>query len=133
MNHETHEKHKNLIYKEESFSIQGAIFEVYKKMGVGFLEPVYQECLENEFALRKIPFESQVDLSIHYKDIHLKHTYRADFICFDKILIEIKAVSHILDVHRAQVLNYLRAANLRLGLLVNFSSTPKIAIERIVL
>ena len=102
-------------------------------MGSGFLEAVYQECLEKEFTLRKIPFNSQVDIHLSYKDIPLNQTYRADFICFDSILIEIKAVSQILDVHRAQVLNYLEASNLKLGLLVNFSSFPKVEIERIVL
>lgn len=69
MNHEIHGKHERLIFKDESYVIQGAVFEVYKKRGVGFVEPVYQECLGHEFALRKIPFKSQVDLSIHYKNI----------------------------------------------------------------
>jgi len=102
-------------------------------MGSGFLEAVYQECLEKEFALKKIPFKSQKEIRSRYKNIPLNQTYRADFICFDSILIEIKAVSRILDVHRAQVLNYLRATNLKLGLLLNFSSFPKVDIERIVL
>jgi len=146
MNHERHpsspdksgyavtgEKHKIIIFKEESFAIQGAAFEVYKKMGSGFLESVYQECLEREFALRKIPFKSQVEIRLHYKDIPLNQTYRADFICHDSILVEIKAVTQLLDVHRAQVLNCLRATNLKLGLLMNFSSFPKVGIERIVL
>ncbi len=144
MNHEIHpdtvaspyragERREKIILKEESYAIQGAIFEVYKKMGSGFLEAVYQECLEKEFDLRKIPFKSQKEIRLSYKNIPLNQTYRADFICFDSILIEIKAVSQILDVHRAQVLNYLKASNIKLGLLVNFSSFPKVDIERIVL
>jgi len=133
LNHETHERREKIIFKEKSYAIQGAIFEVYKTMGSGFLESVYQECLEKEFELRKIPFKSQKEIRLNYKNILLNQTYRADFICFDSILIEIKAVSQILDVHRAQVLNYLEASNLKLGLLVNFSSFPKVDIERIVL
>ncbi len=116
------EKHKKLIFKEKSYALQGAIFEVYKKMGSGFLESVYQECLEKEFDLRKIPFKIQLELTLSYKNIPLNQTYRADFICLDSILIEIKAVSEISDIHRAQLLNYLKATSLKLGLLVNFSS-----------
>ena len=133
MNHEKHERHEKIIYRNESYKIQGAIFEVYKIIGPGFLEAVYQECLEKEFALRNIPFRSQVEINLNYKDIPLIQAYRADFICFDSIIVEIKAVSGISDIHRAQVLNYLRASNLKLGLLLNFSSFPKIGIERIVL
>jgi GxxExxY protein len=132
-NHKRHENHEKIILKEESFSIQGAAFEVYKKMGSGFLESVYQECLEKEFILRKIPFKSQVEITLNYKDIPLNQTYRADFVCYDSILIEIKAVSQILNLHRAQVLNYLKATKLKLGLLINFSSHPKLGIERFVL
>jgi len=132
-NHEKHEDHQKIIFKEESFAIQGAAFEVYKKMGSGFLESVYQECLEKEFTLRKIPFKSQVEITLNYKDIPLNQTYRADFVCYDSILIEIKAVSQILNLHRAQVLNYLKATKLKLGLLINFSSHPKLGIERFVL
>ena len=130
---EADERHEKIIFKEKSYAIQGAIFEVYKIMGSRFLEAVYQECLEKEFALKKIPFQSQIEIRLSYKNTPLNQTYRADFVCYDSILIEIKAVSQILDVHRAQVLNYLEASNLKLGLLVNFSSFPKVDIERIVL
>ena len=133
MNHEKHEKDEKIIYKKESYELQGAIFEVYRKMGSGFLEAVYQECLEKELDLRKIPFQSQTEIRLSYKNTPLSQTYRADFICYDSILIEIKAVSEISDVHRAQLLNYLKATSLKLGLLVNFSSFPKVGIERIVL
>ncbi len=133
MNHEKHERHEKIIYRNESYKIQGAIFEVYKIIGPGFLEAVYQECLEKEFALRNIPFRSQVEINLNYKDIPLSQAYRADFICFDSIIVEIKAVSGISDIHQAQLLNYLKATRLKLGLLVNFSSYPKAQIERIVL
>ncbi len=133
LNHEKHERHEKIIYRNESYKIQGAIFEVYKILGPGFLEAVYQECLEKELTIKKIPFQSQVEIRLCYKDTPLNQTYRADFICFDSIIIEIKAVTEISDVHRAQLINYLKATKLKLGLLVNFSSFPKVGIERIVL
>lgn len=133
MNHETHEKHKKIMYRNESYKIQGAIFDVYKVLGSGFLEAVYQECLEKEFALRNIPFEKQVEIRLNYKDILLNQSYRADFVCYNSILIEIKAVAEITDIHRAQLINYLKATGMKLGILANFSSYPKVQIERIVL
>ncbi|TSA23309.1 GxxExxY protein [bacterium] len=133
MNHENHEKHEKIIYKKKSYELQGAIFEVYRKMGSGFLEAVYQECLEQELDLRKIPFQSQTEIRLSYKNTPLSQTYRADFICYDSILVEIKSVKQLIDIHRAQVLNYLKATNLKLGLLVNFCSHPQVEIERIVL
>ena len=128
-----HEKREKIIFKKESYAIQGAIFEVYKEMGPGFIEAVYQECLEKEFDSKNIPYESQANVGLHYKNTALIHTYKADFICFDSILIELKAVKEITDIHRAQLLNYLNATKLKLGLLVNFSSYPKVYIERILL
>jgi len=133
MNHKRHEKLEKIIFKKESYELQGVIFEVYRKMGSGFLEAVYQECLEKEFELRNIPFQSQAEITLSYKYIPLKQTYKADFVCYDLILIEIKAVSEISDTHKAQLLNYLKATRYKLGLLVNFSSYPKVGIERIVL
>ena len=133
MNHETYEKHKKIMYRNESYKIQGAIFDVYKVLGSGFLEAVYQECLEKEFALRNIPFEKQVEIRLNYKDILLNQSYRADFVCYNSILIEIKAVAEITDIHRAQLINYLKATGMKLGILANFSSYPKVQIERIVL
>jgi GxxExxY protein len=124
---------KTLLYKEECYAIQGAIFEVYKELGVGFVEAVYQECLIQEFTSRNIPFASQVELPVFYKDKQLNQNYRADFICFEKILIELKVVQAVDDIHRAQVINYLKISGLRLGLLVNFYSHPRVTIERITL
>ena len=124
---------EKLLYEDESYAIRGAIFEVYRVLGSGFLEAVYQESLQIEFSRRQIPFKAQVELPLVYKDQPLLQIYRADFICFEKIIVEIKAIKDIGDEHRAQVFNYLKATNYRMGLLVNFSHYPKVTIERIVL
>ena len=121
-----------IIYKEESYLIQGAIFEVYRELGAGFLEAVYQECLEKEMRSQQIPFESQPTLALFYKQEKLNTTYRPDLICYDKIIIELKAVKDTTDEHRAQLHNYLKATGLRLGFLVNFGHYPKATIERII-
>lgn len=123
----------DLLYEQESYEIRGAIFEVYREKGCGFLEPVYQECLEKELRLRGIPFVSQCELRLAYKGEPLLQTYKADLICYDKIIVELKAVKEIAPEHRAQVFNYLKATGLRLGLLVNFGHHPQVEIERIVL
>jgi len=122
-----------LLYKEEVYAIQGAVFEVYKEMGCGFLESVYQESMEKEFIARGIPFETQKELHLTYKGETLKQTYKPDFICYDSIIVELKAVRDISDEHRAQIFNYLRATGLHLGLLVNFGHYPKATVERIIL
>ncbi len=122
-----------IIFKEESYRIMGACFEVYKEMGCGFLEAVYQECLEIELADQGIPFQPQAELALHYKGRSLKQKYIPDFILFEKLVLEIKAVSALADEHRAQVHNYLKATGYRLGLLVNFGHYPKVEWERIVL
>jgi len=130
MNHETDEK---MLFKTEVYAIQGAIFDVYREMGCGFLEAVYQECLERELHLRDIPFVAQKDLLLKYKGQALEQRYKPDIICFDKIIVELKAVSELGNDHKAQLFNYLRASGLRLGLLVNFGHYPKVQIERIII
>jgi len=122
-----------LIYEEDSYKIRGAIFNVYKELGSGFLESVYQECLEIELEKQKIPFEAQKKLNIEYSGKHIKSTYIPDFICFDKIIIEIKAVETLLPIHKAQLMNYLKICKMKLGFLVNFTHVPKVKIERIIL
>ena len=122
-----------IIYKDESFALQGAIFEVYKEMGAGFLESVYQECLEIELSQRNIPFQSQKELDLFYKKHHLKQKYIPDFICYGKIIVEIKAIKEFTPEHEAQLLNYLKATKNKLGLLVNFSSFHKATVKRMVL
>ncbi len=122
-----------LLYADETYKILGACFEVYKRMGCGFLEPVYQECLEIEFNLQEIPFTAQKELILEYRGKRLKQTYKPDFICFEKIVVEIKAVSNLIDEHRAQLLNYLHATGYKVGLLINFGHHPKIEHERFII
>jgi len=123
---------KECVYKDEAFKIVGACFEVYNDKGCGFLEPVYQECLEIELQLQNIPFVPQKKLLLEYKGRKLSHSYQPDFICYDKIIIEIKAIDVIINEHRAQLLNYLSATGYKLGLLVNFGHYPKLEYERFV-
>jgi GxxExxY protein len=122
-----------IIYKEESYRIMGACFEVYKEKGCGFLEAVFQECLELELADQRIPYVARPSLGLSYKGRPLRQTYTPDFICEGKIILEIKAVSALADEHRAQVHNYLRATGLKLGILANFGHYPKLQYERIAL
>jgi GxxExxY protein len=122
-----------IILKEESYKITGACFEVYKEMGCGFLESVYQECLAMEFQEQKIPFIAQSELKLFYKERLLKQIYKPDFICYDSIVVELKAVSDVTKEHQAQLFNYLHATKMKLGLLVNFGHYPKLEYERIVI
>lgn len=122
-----------LVHENETYQILGACFEVYTEKGCGFLEAVYQECLELEFARRKIPAKELIGIPLTYKGTRLKKTYIADFICFDQVLVEIKAVSALTDEHRAQIQNYLHATGLKVGLLVNFGHYPKVQHERFIL
>jgi GxxExxY protein len=121
-----------LLYKDEAYLIQGAVFEVYREMGAGFLESVYQECLEREFGSRGIPYVSQKELGLIYKGESLRQSYKPDFVCYDKIIVELKAAKSIASEHKAQLMNYLKATGLRLGLLANFGSYPKARVVRII-
>jgi GxxExxY protein len=121
-----------LLYEAETYAILGACYEVYGEKGCGFLEGVYQECLALEFALRGIPFEAEPAVPLSYKGQPLEHTYRPDFICYGKIVVELKAVTLLADGHRAQLHNYLRAGNYRLGLLANFGHHPQLERERVI-
>ena len=109
-----------IVFKEESFKIIGACIEVHKTLGCGFLELVYQEALEIEFKNQSIPFEREKELKIYFKGIELRKRYNADFICYEKIIVEVKALSQLVSDHEAQLLNYLKATGYKLGLLVNF-------------
>jgi len=121
-----------VIYPEESYRIVGRCFEVYNELGCGFLEAVYQECLALEFQDQSIPALGQQALKLKYKQHTLKSSYTPDFICFQKIIVELKAIKELTDSHRAQVHNYLKATGYKLGLLVNFGQYPKVVYERIV-
>ena len=122
---------EKLIYEEETYAIRGAIFEVYRILGDGYLEEVYQNALEEELKLRNVPFAAKQKLHIMYKgrDCGL---YEPDLTCFDKIIVELKAVENLHPKHSAQLMNYLRATGHKLGLLVNFCAYPKVDIRRIV-
>ncbi|MCA9061017.1 MAG: GxxExxY protein [Planctomycetaceae bacterium] len=121
-----------LLYKEESYAILGACFEVYNYQGSGFVEPVYQDCLGIEFEMRALPFVAEPRLTLQYKGRKLNSEYIPDFTCAEKIIVEIKAVTALNDQHRAQVHNYLKATGYRLGLLINFGSHPNLEYERII-
>lgn len=121
----------DIIFKDECYRINGACFEVYKEKACGFLEDVYQECLEIEFELQENPFTAQQPLGLEYKGRKLRKSYIPDFICFGKIIGEIKAVKDVSDEHRLQLQNHLKATGQKLGLLINFGRCPNIQIERI--
>lgn len=110
----------------------GAAFKVYNTLGHGFLEAVYQEALEIEFQRQGIPYEREKELKITYDGVELKQSYRADFVCYGKIIVELKALSNLEDTHRSQVHNYLHAIGYKLGLLINFGCSKELERERIV-
>jgi GxxExxY protein len=122
-----------IVYKDESYKIVGAAFKVYNNLGHGFLEAVYQEALEIELQRQGIPYEREKELKINYDGIELKQTYKADFVCFGKIIVELKAVSALDDAHRSQVYNYLHATGYKLGLLLNFGCSDELEHERILI
>jgi len=127
----TRNTRKGFLFKDESYALRGAIFDVYREMGCGFLEAVYQECLEKELQRKSIPFISQPELKLFYKNEPLNQIYKPDLICYEKIIVELKAVRELCDEHRAQLHNYLKATGLQLGFLVNFGHYPKASIERV--
>ena len=122
-----------IYYKQESYSIIGAALEVYNNLRHGFLEPVYQEALARAFSARSIPYEREKELTIYYKDKPLKQTYKADFVCYGEIIVELKAVSELNDAHRSQLYNYLHATGCTLGILINFGNSERLESERKVL
>jgi len=123
---------KHIVFKEESYRIVGSCLEVYKQQGSGFLEAVYQACLAIEFRTREIPFIEQPRLALTYKGQRLDQFYQPDFLCFERIIVEIKAVRQLGDEHRAQMINYLKVTGRQLGLLINFGHHPRIEHERFI-
>ena len=119
-------------YKDETYQILGACFEVYNEMGCGFLESVYQECLEAELNSRGIPFEAQRQIRLAFKGFDLQRTFSPDLLCYETVIVELKAVKRLNAEHRAQLINYLKACRLEVGLLVNFGSYSQLDYERIV-
>jgi GxxExxY protein len=122
-----------LIFKEEVYAIAGAAMEVYYTLGIGFLEPVYQEALAIEFNGRGVPYCREPTLEIAYKDVRLNKTYRPDFVCFDKIIVELKTEVRLSSVDEAQIINYLKITKKRVGLLMNFGALPKLEWNRYVI
>lgn len=123
----------DITFKDESYKIMGACFNVYNILGSGFLEAVYQESLEIELNIEKIPFIAKKELCINYKKYELVQKYIPDIICYEKIILELKAVKKISNEHKAQLFNYLKATGYKLGILVNFGNYPKLEYYRIVL
>ena len=121
-----------LIYKDEVYQIIGAAMEVYNQLGNGFLEAVYQDALVLELRLRKIAFQEQTLLELTYKGQTLRHTYVPDLIVFDKIVVELKAISMLGPNEEAQLLNYLKATGMRLGLLINFGAQRRLEWKRMI-
>ena len=122
-----------LILADESYQIVGAAMEVYYKLGTGFLEPVYQQALAIELGQRSIPFEPQRRFRIEYKGVMLDKEYLADFVCFDGLIVEIKAVNQLSPADWSQVLNYLKVSKMRVGLLFNFGSVGKLEWKKLVI
>ncbi len=121
-----------IVLKDESYAVVGACIAVHEEKGSGFLEAVYQECLGLEFRARSIPFVEQPHLELEYRGQRLSQVYQPDFVCFNKLIVELKAISATGAEHRAQVLNYLKATGFELGLLVNFGRYPTVQVERVV-
>ena len=121
-----------LIYKEETYAIIGAAIDVHRELGNGFLESVYEEALQIEMESRNIPFQTQVRLPITYKGKPLQKEFIADCIAYGKIILELKGIPYLTSVEEAQIINYLKAANLQLGLLINFGSSGKLEWKRFV-
>jgi GxxExxY protein len=121
-----------LIFREEVYQIVGACMEVFKDKGQGFVEPVYQNCLEIELAHQRIPFDAQRSLDLFYRNERLKCSYIPDLVCYNRIIVELKAVKCLTDDHRKQLLNYLKATDLVVGLLVNFGNPNGLEWERMV-
>lgn len=119
----------DIVFKEESYKIIGACFEVYKRQGYGFTEPVYQECLAIE--IQGIPFVEQPEIQLEYRNRILKKKFIPDFICYDKIIVEIKALSDLVEANKSQTLTYLNATKFELALLINFGHYPKLEYKRI--
>ena len=122
-----------LIYQNESYQILGAAMHVYNVLGAGFVEAVYQEALQKEFCRRNIPHDREKEVNIYYGDEVLDIKLRPDFICYDKIIVELKAVAELENIHRAQIINYLKATKFKLGLLINFGYDGELQFERRIL
>lgn len=133
-NSNLHERaHGQILFKQETYNIIGAAFEVYNELGCGFLESVYQEALQREMLLKDIPFNAQRPITLFYKNEPLQKQFIADLICYDSIIVELKAIPQTTIREESQLLNYLKATGLRLGLLINFGNEKKLMWKRMIL
>jgi len=123
----------DLLFKDEVYAITGAMFEVYKSFGTGFLEPVYQEALAVEFSMRSIPYDREKPLELYYKNVRLEKKYVPDFVCFGQIILELKVLPKLTNIEVAQLINYLKITKMKLGILANFGSLPRLEWKRYVL
>jgi len=123
---------EDLLYKEEVYQIIGAAIEVHRVLGNGFLESVYEEAMSIESTNRQIPFKTQVRLPVYYKEILLSREFIADYVAYDKIIVEFKCLSRLTGIEEAQVLNYLKATGMKLGLLINFGGRGKLEWKRLI-
>lgn len=119
-----------ILFPQESYRIMGACFEVYKAKGNGYQEPLYQECLEIELEVQAIPYAAQLHVPMEYRGRRLRQSWKCDVVCYEKILLELKAVARLTEEHRTQMQNYLNATKLPLGILINFGHYPKLEYER---
>ena len=121
-----------IIYKSESYKLMGIMFDIHSNLGKGFSEIVYKDAIEYELEKSLIFFEREKEYSVKYKDVFLKHKFYADFVLFDKIILEVKCCDYISDSHIAQTMNYLKVSNNKLGIIVNFNN-DSLEYKRIVL
>ena len=122
---------KELLFRDEVYQIIGAAMEVHNELKNGFLEPVYQEALSKEFILKEIPYQKECLINIYYKGVKMDKYYQADFICHNEIVIELKALNDLTTEHESQLINYLKATNKQLGILINFGK-PSLQYKRII-
>ena len=121
----------NFVHKKETYKIIGAAQEVHKELGSGFLEMVYHDALEIEFSKINVPYKREFPIPVYYKNKKMDRNYSTDFFCYDSIILEIKAVKTLTDIHKSQVFHYLKATGQRLGLLINFGE-PSLKVKRII-
>ena len=123
-------KEREMLYSEETYNIRGAAYKVHELLGPGFSEAIYQDALEKELRERHIPYEREKEISVYYKGEPLKSFFKADFVCYGTIIVELKATSELIDAFKSQVINYLKATGYEVGLLMNFGESS-LNIERI--
>jgi GxxExxY protein len=121
------------LFKQEGYNLMGAAFEVYNEMGSGFLEEVYQECMEMELEMRKVPFVAQAELGLTYKDRPLKKRYKPDLVAYGGVVAELKAVKQLTKTETSQLVNYMKSSKTEVGYLINFGNPERLEWQRFIL